>query len=163
MTAVAVAAHRTLLTGAHARTIAHDERELDRGDWFACDFPERPFEQGHTVFFSDCYPCRLALRAAVVNAYAHVERCADAVELRTLAELSAVPHAQLPPKVEGEHRWIATAAYVVSVDVVEAADDADRVKYLDRENLMHLALGCWDCEQPLGVIKAGSRCPGVPS
>lgn len=71
------------------RTVHHDEHELDPGDWFACDFPERPFEQGQTVFLSDCYPCRLALRSAVVNGYAEVERCAHARELRTLAELSA--------------------------------------------------------------------------
>lgn len=71
------------------RSIFHDENELDDGDWFACDCPERPFERGHTVFLSSCYPCRLALRSAVVNGYADVERCADARELRTLAELSA--------------------------------------------------------------------------
>lgn len=71
------------------RAVFHDEAELDLGDWFACDFPERPFEQGHTVFLSSCYPCRLALRSAVVNGYADVERCAEARELRTLAELSA--------------------------------------------------------------------------
>lgn len=102
-------------------------------------------------------------RRARANAKQPVIIVGDGIIAATLGDqFKAVPHAQLPPKIEGEHRWIATAAFVVSVDVVEAADDADRMKYLDHENLMQLALGCWDCEQPLGVIQAGSVCPGDP-
>lgn len=71
----------------------------------------------------------------------------------------ARPAAQLPPKLPGAHRWIATAAYVVTVaDAVNAADP-EHVSFLDRENLFSLAIGCWGCEQPLGVIDATSRCP----
>lgn len=49
--------------------------------------------------------------------------------------------ASLPEKVEGEHRWIATAAYVVP-DV-----EADQVA-LSEEHLLDIAVGCIDCERP---------------
>lgn len=71
----------------------------------------------------------------------------------------ARPHADLPPKRLGQHRWIASGAWVLSEPVVEKAHDADTMKFLDNENLMHLGIGCWDCEQPLGVIQPGSTCP----
>jgi hypothetical protein len=71
----------------------------------------------------------------------------------------AKPHAELPAKVPGQHRWIATAAWVLSPEAVAGASDPDVLKYMDHENLMSLALGCWDCEQPLGAIKVGSHCP----
>lgn len=71
----------------------------------------------------------------------------------------ARPRAELGPKIPGEHRWIAAASWRVSVELVEAATDADRLKYLDSENLLHLSLGCWDCEKPLGEIQPGSKCP----
>lgn len=76
-----------------------------------------------------------------------------------LDQFEARPHAQLPPKRRGEHRWMATAAYVVTLDDVRGGHDPDRLKILDHENLYHLAIGCWDCEQPLGVIAVDSRCP----
>lgn len=71
----------------------------------------------------------------------------------------AIPHADLPAKVAGEHRWIATAAWVLNDDQVEGMDDEDRLKFMDHENLMALSVGCWDCEQPLGAIERGSWCP----
>lgn len=75
----------------------------------------------------------------------------------------ARPHATLPDKVPGRHRWIATAAYVLTDSAVEAAGNPDVLKFLDHENLMSLAIGCWDCEQPLGVIERDSRCPAEAS
>lgn len=65
---------------------------------------------------------------------------------------------ELPPKQPGRHRWIATAAYILrDIDVTHAHDKSTE-KYLDHENLFSLAIGCWDCERPLGEITAASRC-----
>lgn len=75
----------------------------------------------------------------------------------------ARPHAELPPKVTGQHRWIATAAYVVTIDEVRTMFDPERLKFLDHENLFELAIGCWDCEQVLGAIEVDSHCPGEES
>jgi hypothetical protein len=71
----------------------------------------------------------------------------------------ARPAAQLPAKVAGQHRWVATGAWVLRSIDVEKAMDADTMKLLDNENLMHLSIGCWDCEEPLGAIQYGSVCP----
>jgi hypothetical protein len=71
----------------------------------------------------------------------------------------ARPHAQLRTKVPGRHRFVATAAWVLSDLDVEGAADPDRLKLMDSENLLSLAIGCWDCEQPLGAIEANSTCP----
>lgn len=70
----------------------------------------------------------------------------------------ARPSAQLPDKEPGRHRWVATGAWVLRDLDVERAYDADTMKYLDNENLMNLSIGCWDCEQPLGVIDIKSTC-----
>jgi hypothetical protein len=79
------------------------------------------------------------------------------------AKYEATGHAQLPDKQPGEHRWIATGAWVLRNIDVEKAHDPDTMKFLDNENLMSLSLGCWDCEQPLGVIHVGSHCPAEAS
>lgn len=75
----------------------------------------------------------------------------------------AKPHAELPPKQPGRHRFIATAAYVLALDDARGAWDPDRLKFMDSENLLYLAIGCWDCEQVLGPpgtgVQAGSPCP----
>lgn len=84
------------------------------------------------------------------------------------AELSghtfeARPHAQLPQKVTGKHRWIASAAYVLTDLQAEHAHDEDFPKYLDHESLYYIGIGCWDCEQPLGsgpgTVSHESFCP----
>jgi hypothetical protein len=75
------------------------------------------------------------------------------------AGYEARPHAKLPPKVPGGHRWIAIASYVVNLEQVRAAMDPDIPKYLDRENLFMISIGCYDCELPLGAIKVDSVCP----
>jgi hypothetical protein len=69
---------------------------------------------------------------------------------------------ELPPKAAGRHRWVATAMYSLTEESVAAADDPDTMKYLDHENLTDVLIGCWDCEQALGQIQAGSHCPGDP-
>lgn len=78
-------------------------------------------------------------------------------------QYEARPGAELRPKVPGRHRWVATGAWVLSDDAAKAANDPDTLKFLDHENLMHLAIGCWDCESPLGTgpgaITADSICP----
>ncbi len=80
-------------------------------------------------------------------------------------QYEAVGRAELPEKVAGEHRWTAVASWVLSLDQVEHAMDADRLKIMDQENLMYLAIGCFDCEQPLGPtppgIEVGSHCPAA--
>lgn len=58
---------------------------------------------------------------------------------------------ELPEKVPGKHRWIATAAYSLSQEMAEAADDESKIKLLDHENMIDLAIGCWDCEKALGA------------
>jgi hypothetical protein len=70
----------------------------------------------------------------------------------------AVPGAELPDKVPGKHRWIATAAYVISQEIADHAYEADVPKYLDQQSLFHLGIGCYDCERPLGDITADSVC-----
>lgn len=70
-----------------------------------------------------------------------------------------VYRAPLPTKIPGKHRWIATAAYRIHDIDVERAEDPDHQTFLDQENMIQLAIGCWDCEQVLGVIHAGSHCP----
>jgi hypothetical protein len=71
----------------------------------------------------------------------------------------AIAHAEMPAKVPGRHRWMALASYVVADDMARDAMDADTPKFLDHENLFHIGIGCWDCEQPLGAITHDSRCP----
>ena len=72
--------------------------------------------------------------------------------------------ATLPPKVAGRHRWIITAAYLVTEESVAneeraQAEGSFTPSFLDHETRFALNLGCWDCEQPWPEIKAGSRCP----
>lgn len=69
--------------------------------------------------------------------------------------------AELPDKQPGRHRWIATAAYVIRDVDAQRALDVDHSTFLDHENLMYLAIGCWDCEEPLGKISADSTCPAA--
>lgn len=84
----------------------------------------------------------------------------DGIVAKSLGhQYEARPGAQLRPKVPGRHRWVATGAWVLSDDAAKKANDPDTMKFLDHENLMHLAIGCWDCERPLGEISADSRCP----
>lgn len=40
---------------------------LRDGDWWACEFPERPWEPSGTWFAAQCRPCVLALGAAAMH------------------------------------------------------------------------------------------------
>lgn len=62
----------------------------------------------------------------------------------------AARRGDLPEKVPGKHRWVATAAYSLPQEMAEAADDESKIKLLDHENMIDLAIGCWDCEKVLG-------------
>lgn len=66
--------------------------------------------------------------------------------------------AELPEKEPGKHRWVASVAYVLSQKTVESANDAKTAKFLDHENMLNIAIGCWDCERVLGEIAADSIC-----
>ena len=72
----------------------------------------------------------------------------------------ARPHAELPEKVAGQHRWIAAAVHVLNQEQIRAANDPDKMKLLDHENLMELGIICWDCERPLGAVDVDSECSG---
>lgn len=85
----------------------------------------------------------------------------DGIVARALAgapHYRATRH-ELPPKRPGEHRWIALAMWSITADQAAHADDVDRTHLLDHENLLSLAIGCYDCEAPLGEIRPGSPCP----
>lgn len=76
----------------------------------------------------------------------------------------AVPHRDLPEKEPGMHRWVAIAAYVLDMSTAKVAYDPDRMKYLDHENLMTLAIACYDCELALGIdVDAEGVCTGEPT
>jgi hypothetical protein len=65
-------------------------------------------------------------------------------------KFEAVERRDLPPRRFGHHRWIATAAFFLTDEAVSGAYDKDQLKLLDHENMFSLAIGCWDCEKPLG-------------
>lgn len=70
----------------------------------------------------------------------------------------------MPPKVEGEHRWMAFGAWRLSMDQARDTYDVDKLKFLDAENLVTLGIACYDCETPLGEHIPGgvahdSTCP----
>ncbi len=90
----------------------------------------------------------------------------DSIVAASMGQVSEVtnPNRALPDKVPGEHRWIATGMWSVTVDDVKHVEDPDRAKFLDTENLVYLGLGCYDCEKVLGTeIEPGSRCEAAGS
>lgn len=108
---------------------------------------------------------RRAERAAARNPKPRVIIAGDNIVATGLGhEYEARPRTELGPKIPGEHRWIVTAAWRTTVDVVRDAFDPDRLKLMDNENLIELAIGCWDCECILGdqgkpgMASADSRC-----
>lgn len=78
------------------------------------------------------------------------------------AQYEARAGAKLRPKVPGEHRFIVTAAWAASDELVATSSDPSVLKFLDAENMLEFGIGCADCEQPLGVLGVGSRCPAPP-
>ena len=68
--------------------------------------------------------------------------------------------AKLPPKIIGVHRWVAAASWVLNQDMARSSFDASDMRLLDAENMMYLAIGCWDCEKVLGQeVDVDSPCP----
>lgn len=81
-------------------------------------------------------------------------------------KFEAVQRNELPAKIPGVHRWVATAGFFMTDEAISGAYDKSQMKFLDHENMFHLAIGCWDCEQPLGDpakggITHGSPCPSL--
>lgn len=66
---------------------------------------------------------------------------------------------RMPAKIPGQHRWVATTLFTVTAESVRTADDPDAVNILDRENLLHVLMGCWDCEKARGQVEVDSVCP----
>ncbi len=66
--------------------------------------------------------------------------------------------ADLPPKVAGGHRWIATAAYVLTEEEARSALPDQPIIVLGPNKMMSFGVGCWDCEREYSEC-AGRRCP----
>jgi hypothetical protein len=97
----------------------------------------------------------------LANAQKHAPRIVvgeNVVAVPVGLEPYVAPMAQLPPKRPGKHRWVASVAYVMSERAVSNARNPDITKLLDHENLLNIAIGCFDCEQVLGAISAYGRC-----
>jgi hypothetical protein len=60
---------------------------------------------------------------------------------------------------EGEHVWIAAAAFRLSEDNLK--DSTGRI-HMDRENLATIAVGCFICEQQFQQRLFFRKCPGEP-
>lgn len=70
--------------------------------------------------------------------------------------------ADLPRKVEGVHRWIASAAYVLTEEEARSALPDQPMITLGPNKLMSFGVGCWDCESEYSTA-AGLPCPGDPA
>lgn len=71
------------------------------------------------------------------------------------ATFEATGRRELEDKQPGVHRWIVTAAWVVTdVEALQRSDDGPFI--MDNENLHYLGVGCYDCEAPLGDGTGGS-------
>lgn len=62
--------------------------------------------------------------------------------------------AKMPRKVPGQHRWIATAGYVVTEEQAAGGNDV----ILDHESRFQFGVGCIDCEQEFNEAR-GTPCP----
>lgn len=79
---------------------------------------------------------------------------------------NAAAGVDLPKKVVGEHRWVATAAYtmdendVVNEQRFQAGDPLATKTVLDGTRRWQFGIGCIDCEKAFPAeIKPGSVCP----
>lgn len=66
---------------------------------------------------------------------------------------------RLPPKVAGEHRWVAMATFTLTQGQARMAGVAGARVNLDEKNRLGVELGCIDCEEPYGAVK-DQRCEG---
>lgn len=76
---------------------------------------------------------------------------------RRPSSVAADPKAELPPKVNGEHRWIVTVGHSLPATRAAAFASGARVT-LDNDSMFMIEIGCYDCEQPYS--DALPRCPG---
>ena len=53
---------------------------------------------------------------------------------------------RMPRKQRGKHRWITVASYFTTNETLKAAKRGEPT-FLDMENLLDVAAGCFDCEQ----------------
>jgi hypothetical protein len=79
----------------------------------------------------------------------------------------AAANAELPSKVPGQHRWVATAGYTMTdAEVVHErrfqSGEVTTRTMLDADRRFVFAIGCYDCEEPFPIIQPGSVCPGTP-
>jgi hypothetical protein len=66
---------------------------------------------------------------------------------------------ELPPKVEGQHRWVTTVAYTLTEDEVTTAMTQEKEKVmLDERRRLWVATGCFDCEE-VWEKAHGQPCP----
>lgn len=72
----------------------------------------------------------------------------------------------LPDRVEGHHRWIATAGYAITDNDVRmelrAQVGSGERQYLDNSRMFTFGIGCYDCELILGEVTPDSPCTGEP-
>jgi hypothetical protein len=76
---------------------------------------------------------------------------------RRPSTVAAEPKAELPPKVDGEHRWIVTVGHSLPATRAAAMASGARVT-LDNDSMFMIEVGCYDCEQR--HADALPRCPG---
>jgi hypothetical protein len=76
---------------------------------------------------------------------------------RRPSSVAADPKAELPPKVDGEHRWVVTIGHTLPVTRAAAFASGARVT-LDNDSMFEIHIGCYDCEQT--YADALTRCPG---
>lgn len=56
--------------------------------------------------------------------------------------------ADMPAKVPGRHRWIATAVHILNDRQAEAGANPLRDTFLGADSLAYVGVGCVDCEEP---------------
>lgn len=76
-------------------------------------------------------------------------------------QYEAVESAKLPAKVRGVHRWIVTAAWVASPELIATVSDPSIPKLMDQENMLSFAIGCADCEQAWSTDTMAQPCPST--
>lgn len=65
----------------------------------------------------------------------------------------AVPHAQLPAKQPGRHRWIGMAAYVLDDERAALGFAEGNRVVLRPADLWEFGVSCIDCEQPYPLVE----------
>lgn len=66
---------------------------------------------------------------------------------------ASMARGQMPRKVAGQHRWIASVAHTMTTEGCVEAMKPDGGFVLDHESMLMVALGCYDCEQPFPIVR----------